>query len=275
MVLVALALLSVILEIVLLDANQSVYAASAQATQLRLQCAAEAGISEGILSLQDKRPERRWPVDGTPRTVVYDGVSVTVSVTSENGKIDLNAANRSLVFGLFTAAGLDQTDSNTLTDRVLDWREASIFKRLNGAKAPDYQAAGLPYGPRGGPFQSIGELKLVLGMTPQLYAVLEPGITVYNVLPEPISQDAPPIALRAAGMSEPAISAIMAARARGGVAPAAFAYGRGTISLIPGLPGTVFTVAASVTDGNVTVVRRSIIRFTGSPLDPTWIMSTY
>ena len=272
LVLLGIALLSLILEIVLLDTTQSVHAASTEAAQLRLQCAAEAGISEAILSLHDPWPGRRWPVDGTPRLVEFGGVAVTVSVTSESGKIDLNNANRSLVFGLFTAAGLDQTDANTLTDRVLDWREKGNFKRLNGAKAPDYQAAGLSYGPRDGPFQSIDELKLVLGMTPQLYGLLEPGITVYSVLPEPIPQDAPPIVLRATGISLPGITTIMATRAQGNVAPAGFAYGPNVAAPVPGLPGAVFTIEASARDGDFTVVRNTIIRFTGDPNDPFWVL---
>ena len=38
--------------------------------------------------------------------------------------------------------------------------------RPNGAEAPDYRAAGLKYGPSNAPFETVGELARVLGMTP-------------------------------------------------------------------------------------------------------------
>ena len=56
-----------------------------------------------------------------------------------------------------------------LVDKVLDWREAGPGKRPSGAQEPDYRAAGFAHAPRNGPFQSVEELKLVMGMTPELY----------------------------------------------------------------------------------------------------------
>jgi general secretion pathway protein K len=54
---------------------------------------------------------------------------------------------------------------------------------LNGAEDNAYLAAGKPYGAKDGPFDSVEELQLVLGMTPELYRRLKPALTVYSRQP--------------------------------------------------------------------------------------------
>jgi general secretion pathway protein K len=49
---------------------------------------------------------------------------------------------------------------------------------LNGAEDPDYEAEGLPYGAKDGPFSSVEELRAVLGMTADLYRSAAPEVTV-------------------------------------------------------------------------------------------------
>jgi len=70
--------------------------------------------------------------------------------------------------------------SATLADAIQDWRDADTLKRPRGAEAPEYEAAGLTYKPANAPFQSVEELRLVLGMTPALYQQLAPLITIYS-----------------------------------------------------------------------------------------------
>ena len=53
-------------------------------------------------------------------------------------------------------------------------------KRPNGAEAPDYQAAGSKYVPTNSPFESVGELQRVLGITPELMARIAGTLTVYS-----------------------------------------------------------------------------------------------
>ena len=191
LVLLGLALLALMLELTLYSARQASTAAEGAATTLRLQAAAQAGLTQALLRLTTPAPQQRWPINGTAVALRWDGVAVTVAITSEAGKFDLNQADWAQIDALFGAAGLNSTDADTLADRVLDWREPGTFRRLHGAKAAEYRAAGLNYAPRGAPFQTTSELQLVLGMTP-LYAQLAPGITVYNVLPLPEPQTTPP-----------------------------------------------------------------------------------
>ena len=66
---------------------------------------------------------------------------------------------------------------------ILDWRDADDLKRPNGAEEPDYRAAGKTYKPANAPFDSVGELQRVLGVTPALVARIADSLTVYSRQP--------------------------------------------------------------------------------------------
>lgn len=273
LVLLGIALLSLIVVSALLVSTTSVHSTSLDLTRAQLECAADTAINEGILTLVDQRPAMRWPTDGTSRDIMINGLPVEVRIEGDAGKVALNSANQALLVGLLTATGLDHTTADILSDRILDWREPGPLKRLNGAKAEDYRAAGLPYGPRGGPFQSIDELKLVMGMTPDLYKQLESAITVYSVLPDPELQMAPPLVLKASGLDAATLAAIMIERSHGEIAPNGGNLAPNEINRIPGQPGTVFTIVARAQSENVSVTRTETILFTGNAKKPFWILA--
>jgi general secretion pathway protein K len=79
---------------------------------------------------------------------------------------------------LFRVLGVADDLSATLADRILDWRDTDDLKSLNGAEDPDYDAEGLPYGAKDGPFTSVEELRQVLGITPEIYRRLSQEVTV-------------------------------------------------------------------------------------------------
>ena len=56
----------------------------------------------------------------------------------------------------------------------------------------DYRAAGLDYGPPAAPFETMDELSRVLGMTPALFAAVQPHLTLFGPA-EPSRTGADPI----------------------------------------------------------------------------------
>jgi general secretion pathway protein K len=126
---------------------------------------ADGALNIAILRLLDPSLSAQPPVDATPFTLSFAGRQLRVTVQDEAGEIDLNMAGHDLLVRLLIWAGLDLMAAQRLADRILDWREPGIGTRLNGAKAPEYRAAGYAYGPRGGPFAAVEELKLVMGVT--------------------------------------------------------------------------------------------------------------
>jgi general secretion pathway protein K len=108
---------------------------------------------------------------------------VRIAVADEAGKIDLNAAPASLLEGLLKSSGLEDEVRRRVLDAILDWRDADSDVRPDGAEDAEYRAAGLPYGAKNAPFDSVDELSLVLGVSPQIYQLLKPALTVYSRQP--------------------------------------------------------------------------------------------
>jgi general secretion pathway protein K len=256
------ALLSVIAVSFLWTGNASRRLARNGFDVAQIEAVAEAAINRAVLGLLEPRPEARWRADGTPYEFSFDGARIEVQIQDELGRIDLNRADGSVLISLLQSAGLDPRSASSLVDKILDWREASPFKRLNGAKERDYRDAGYAYRPRNGAFQSLDELKLVMGMTPELFRRVEPALTIYSGRPTLDPQVAPRAALLALPtMDESKIAALIAARA----GPAPF-------SALP-LQGRAFAVSARIETPVRTIGREAVIRMTDNPVEPFWILS--
>jgi general secretion pathway protein K len=122
-----------------------------------------------------------WQADGAIHAWNEADARVAANATDESGRIDLNLAPDPLLKNLFqVAGGLDADTAARLVDAIDDWKSPGDLKRPNGAKAPEYEAAGLPYKPPNAPFESVAELQRVLGMTPALYAAVADSLTVFS-----------------------------------------------------------------------------------------------
>ena len=165
--------------------------------QAELHAAARGALAIMELRLLSPLGRLAPPLDDTPVKITCAGYQVQVAVQDQAGLIDLNFASEETLHRLFEAAGLNGLNAQVLTDRVMDWRERGTSKRLNGAKAPDYAAAGYAYGPREGPFQSVAELKLVVGVSAAIFDRVEPLLTVYSQKPIVEAASAPKLVLQA------------------------------------------------------------------------------
>ncbi len=196
LVLWACALLAIVLGGVAVLARTEGLQARYQFAQVQARYDAEAGLARAVAALQDPDPRRRWLGDGRPYTFRFDGATVTVRITDEDGKIDLNTATPQVLEGLLHALGTESTQARDLAAAIADWRDGNDASRPGGAEAAGYRRAGRDYGPRNGPFASIQELQLVLGMTPELYAKLLPLVTIWSGrnVPDPAHAPAPVLA---------------------------------------------------------------------------------
>ena len=123
------------------------------------------------------QPEE-WLPDGSPRPWTFAEVPLSISVSNEASRIDLNQADAKTLTALLMVLEVPDDAAAALADRILDWRDEDDLVGLNGAEDSDYAAEGLPYGAKDGPFTSVEELRQVLGVTPELYARLAPELTV-------------------------------------------------------------------------------------------------
>jgi general secretion pathway protein K len=138
--------------------------------------------------------------------------NVDVDFRSEAARIDLNKAPKELLAGLFTALGASYDNAQDYADRVIGWRTAPSTDTAD-KEVSLYRAAGLNYGPRGGPFGDAAELALVLGLPPALVEAAMPYVTIYSGREEVNILDAAPIVLAAVpGMTPARLSTFLGER---------------------------------------------------------------
>jgi general secretion pathway protein K len=113
--------------------------------------------------------EKEWKCDGTPYAVSFQYGDAEVKVKSESGRINLNRAPDQLlrrVLKYFVEVG-EQRD--IILDSILDWRDADDLHRVNGAENDYYRSLAEPYDCKNADFDTVEELLLVRGITPELF----------------------------------------------------------------------------------------------------------
>jgi len=147
-------------------------------------------------------------------TVQLGKVGIAAQYRSEGARIDLNAAPKELLTGLFISVGVNDAAAANYADRIIGWRKKAEPEGVN-EEASLYKTAGLPYPPRQGPFVDPLELSLVLGIPPFIVDKVLPFVTIYNGKREVDVLNADPEILSALpGMTPAALGAALAQRAR-------------------------------------------------------------
>lgn len=145
---------------------------------------------------------------------VLNGYSVKAEFSLEQEKIDLNLSSEETWRDFFRAARVAPERAGKLAARIADWRDADDDARPNGAEAKDYlQAEGKKIGNR--PFASVGELKLVLGMTPDLYACIAPAVSIFASGAAPSPRALALVGADTSGFAAPAPRARLGTSSRG------------------------------------------------------------
>ena len=153
---------------------------------------AKGGIRAGRMLLQDDKNnydslDELWS-QGITNYPVGDG-NVSIHIEDQGGKLDLNliynsasrsadAVNRPRLERLFTILKL--TDPEGLADCLLDWIDPDDNLEPYGAEDQYYMSLDPPYHCKNGPLDSLDELALVKGFTPEVIAAIRPHVTVYG-----------------------------------------------------------------------------------------------
>lgn len=232
----------------------------------------DAAIVRAVLGIEDPRPQLRWRVDGVPQTFAFRGQTIRVTIQDEFGRIDLNAADGSLINQLLRSAGVEKQAAEALTDNILDWRSSSQeFRRWHGATNDDYAKAGLATRPRHNAFQSVDELRLVYGMTPALFASIRPAVTVYSRHPAIDTNTAPREALLAYYPNQrERVDELLKTRAT-----SAERGGGNVGTLSDGFAGRTFDVTVAWTADRRAQRREAIVMLTNAPERPFLTMALY
>lgn len=233
-----------------------------------------AAVAAAVLGISDLRPERRWRVDGTATPFAFDGVTMRVSVQDELGRIDLNTSSGALITQLLLGAGLKPDDAGKLADSIVYWRSKTDLQNLRGATNDEYRAAHLTYLPRHAPFQTVDEAKLVLGMTPRLFAAIRPALTVYSKRPSFDSSVAPREALAALYPGDPGkIDEIVRARSGDANASMRLGFAPATAATLTAPSGRAYSIDARLTVGRRTFARTAVVELSGSSKRPYFVLA--
>lgn len=155
--------------------------------ELQLYAIAEAGFERAAVELiykHDPRvqqlrrsfkieeipPEKReWLTDGSSYPLIFDQGSCEVRIRGEGGKININTVSETTLRKIIGNLGLETEKRDIVVDSILDWRDPDDFYRLNGAENDYYRSLKDPYDCKNDNLDSIEELLLVRGVTPELF----------------------------------------------------------------------------------------------------------
>ncbi|WP_277964265.1 type II secretion system protein GspK [Pseudomonas sp. RIT-To-2] len=175
LVLWAMALLAMLLGTLVVEVRQQARLGLWQTEHTRASLAAEAGLNLAVRALTDADPPRRWVADGRVQALRFDDATLQVSVRSERGKLDLNAAAAADFARLVEALGSGQ-------GRAL---AAALEQRRDGNQPP---------------LRALEELRDLPGMSTALYQALVPDVTVWSGQESPDPAFASPVLQRALGL---------------------------------------------------------------------------
>ena len=155
----------------------------ARKEQLQLHYAARGAVYRAISMVKQpmlQHGEARPFVAGQSRLEWDDAEQhIAVDVMDETGKLDLNTASPEMLERLFLNLGIDFDHAHALTAAIEDWRDPDDEARPAGAESLYYLGLPHPYRPANRDFESVDELLLVRGVTPQLlyggYVVRQDG----------------------------------------------------------------------------------------------------
>ena len=139
--------------------------------------------------------------------------AVSVEYRSEAARIDLNAAPKNLLSGLFLALGASKDNADKYADSVIEWRTPPRLQGATGGAANH----SFDHLRRGAKFPHPAELARVQNLPPDLVRRTLPLVTVYSGIAKVNILDAAPQVVAALpGMTSDRLNAILAARQNNG-----------------------------------------------------------
>lgn len=187
-----------------------------QGNQTQAAFAAQAGLNLAVAGLLGNGP-LRWRADGQAHVLRFDDSTLRISVRSERGKLDLNAAPARSIEQLLRACGATGQQAATLSQ--------ALVTRRNKV-----------------PLRMLDELRDMPGMTNAVYARALPYMTLWSGSSQPNPALAPPRLASALGLprnagAAPDAGQIMTVTSAATLASGFSARLRVTLVLLPAYAG--------------------------------------
>lgn len=125
----------------------------------------------------------------------------------EERRINLNTATADVLQDLVLAVStVSEREALDVAESIEDWRDEDDTARPHGAENLYYRSHG--YDSKDGPFENVEELRLVHGVSEELYRRLEPYVTVHGTGALNLNTASDTV-LRALGLSEEGLAALV------------------------------------------------------------------
>ncbi len=130
---------------------------------------------------EDELEEERWRINVNIPPVPYGQGQFEVKIGNESGKININGANESVLEMMLKGFDLEGQQESIIVDSIIDWRDKNNLHRINGAEDDYYRSLPEPYECKDGDFDTVEELLMVRGITPEIfYGGLRDIVTVFK-----------------------------------------------------------------------------------------------
>ena len=149
---------------------------------------AQAGLNQAILILAHQNHHEPSELQGdatlsptlrinafNPPQPFADG-QFLIRIDNAKGKVNINNAGPAMLGILLNGLNIDDREKAIIVDSILDWRDSDDLHRLNGAEEDFYQTLATPYTCKNGDFSDKAELRLVRGISPEIYKQVAPLI---------------------------------------------------------------------------------------------------
>jgi general secretion pathway protein K len=154
----------------------------------RAEALADAGIAQAAFKLTETSVSNGWNLDGVPHRLILPDGEVIIRLHDETGKINPNHASDALMMALFEVAGVERVRARQLGAATADWVAPQSKVRRFGEQ--QYREAGKSYAPPNAALETVDELQLVLGMTPEILSSVRPYLTIHTESERPNGKNA-------------------------------------------------------------------------------------
>lgn len=215
---------------------------------------------QAISQLSDDQLARHPPI-GALQSWDFDGVPVTMMITPEASRIDVNAASDDLLLAFFKTSGVRSDLGLVLLNELRNAQKPDGIGQGHGPQIGDYRQGGLTSFLRNGPLESVEQLRQIPSWRAQDLNCWMSSLTVYTGQ----------AGVDATNASQPVFAAL---KELSKPAPAASATPSSGSGPDPNqlVSGAVFRIEATAQVSDVTSTSLWVGRFTGDSQRPALTM---
>jgi len=178
--------------------------------------AATSSVSRLFRSSNPLEDPWRAPQDLMVPEMTFGDARYALLLRDVGAALNLNEATED-VLRQFFAQGMDMdfAEADQLAQAILDWRDEDEIPRLNGGEREEYLEEEALVLPPNRDFVDVDELRHVRGMTPELYVMAAPHLTLIGDGEINLNSAPEPVLLAVPGMDSGAVTELLRLRDSG------------------------------------------------------------